>query len=294
MRLQGPWSWLCLSVWVACCTGAFAEPPQFDRYGVILDRKPFGSEAAPGLANASAPVLPPEQSFTAKFKMSAVTRNGNGVIQVGLVDLKTNHGYLLGIGDSIEGVAVVEADYATERARLQRGPEDYWVSMSGGSNHFEMAGQAAPVPAALTKSLPPPSSGLGASGVGRPAGSRSSYAARRQTREESRIRKELERLQAQEAQRLKTSKTNEAPTSVASVRAGKSRKSQAPMGETGQSLLEKLGRSEDSDMTQEEINALLQEYQKELIRSGQTPLPIPLTPETDQALVDEGVLPAAK
>jgi hypothetical protein len=45
-------------------------------------------------------------------------------------------------------------------------------------------------------------------------------------------------------------------------------------------------------LTEEEIARLLQEYQKELIRKGMTPLPIPLTAETDRQLVEEGFLPA--
>jgi hypothetical protein len=36
----------------------------------------------------------------------------------------------------------------------------------------------------------------------------------------------------------------------------------------------------------------LQEYQMDLIRQGKTPLPmVPLTPEMDAQLVEEGVLP---
>jgi hypothetical protein len=45
------------------------------------------------------------------------------------------------------------------------------------------------------------------------------------------------------------------------------------------------------DLSEEEIAQMLQEYQKELLRSGQPPLPIPLTPETDRQLVEEGILP---
>ncbi len=41
----------------------------------------------------------------------------------------------------------------------------------------------------------------------------------------------------------------------------------------------------------EDLEQRLQDYQMHLIRSGKTPLPIPLTPEADQKLVDEGVLP---
>jgi len=272
--------------------GDSTPPPHFDRYGIILDRKPFGEESV-AAAVVDKPVLPPDQSFTAKFKMAAVTRNDNGVIQVGLVDLKSNRSYMLGIGDGIEGVEVVSADYVTERARLRRDPEDYWVSMSGGSNHFEIVGKEVPAVVASPKAAPLPIQGVGTPVAGHPATPRSSYAARRQSREEARIRKELERLQIQESELAKTAKTDKPAASIASVRAGKGRLQKEAPSPVGQALLNLLGQSpEDAEMSTEEVNALLQEYQKELIRSGQTPLPIPLTPETDQALVDEGVLPA--
>ena len=272
----------------------------FDRYGIILERKPFGEEfiPIPPDPNLGKPPLPPEQSFTAKFKMVAVTRNDKGVIQVGLVDLKSNRGYMLGLGDSIEGVQVVDADYIQERARLSRDPEDYWVSMSGGSNHFEIVSKEVPVPVSSTNeaTASPPTVGFGGKRVGT---QKSSYLARRQSREEARIRKELARLRAEEVARAKTStaeKTEESTSAtVASVRAGKKGKTTGTQGQlsgTGEALLKALTPSDDSDLTQEEVDALLQEYQKELIRSGQTPLPIPLTPETDRALVEEGVLPA--
>lgn len=282
------WIWFFLMILVGPgLHAASGDPLQFDRFGIILERKPFGEESLPPSPDLNKPVVPPDQSFTAKFKIAAVTRNNQGVVQVGLVDLKSNRSFMLGVGDSVEGVEVVEADYVTERARLRRDPEDYWVSMSGGSNHFEIVRKDQPSePPAAILATPPPKPG------GRMGAPRSSYAARRQSREEARIRKELEQLQAQEAQRVRDSKTKEQATSVASVRAGKKKAATPqPMSATGQALLEKLSRSEDSEMSQEEVDALLQEYQKELIRSGQTPLPIPLTPETDQQLVEEGVLP---
>lgn len=264
-----------------------AELLQFDRYGVIITRKPFGQETLPEPpVDLTKLVVPPDQSFTAKFKIAAVTRNNKGVVQVGLVDLKNNRSTLLGIGDSIEGVEVVDADYVNERARLRRDPEDYWVSMSGGSNHFERVLKDTPAPVAVVNPVVSP-----VARVGRAGAPRSSYAARRQSREEARIRQELDRLQTLEAQRVRQSKTNEPPTSVASLRSGKGKPSSS-LSVTGQSLLKMLGQTEDSEMSAEEVNALLQEYQKELIRSGQTPLPIPLTPETDQQLVEEGILPA--
>ena len=44
-------------------------------------------------------------------------------------------------------------------------------------------------------------------------------------------------------------------------------------------------------LTGEALQEHLQEYQMEVIRQGLPPLPIPLTPEMDQRLVEEGVLP---
>ena len=279
-------SWIVCGVALGASSFLSAEtlspaPPPFDRYGVILDRKPFGEESLPAAIDPNKSVVPPDQSFTAKYKMVAVTRNNQGVIQVGLVELKNNRSTMLGIGESLDGVEVVEADYAGERARLRREPEDYWVSMLGGSNQYEF----------VRKDVPSGKTVVSAPGPGvRKVSHRSSYAARRQSREEERIRKELARLQTMEDQRVGNAETSEV-AAVASVRAGKTQKKQAPLSLTGQALLETLGQTEDSEMSPEEVNDLLQEYQKELIRNGQTPLPIPLTPETDQELVNEGVLP---
>lgn len=281
-------------MWITLCLCAGAQPdaapvslPDFTRYDVILDRKPFGVETLPQIQVQ--PTVPPDQSFTAKFKMAAVTRDDNGVLRVGLVDLKSKQSSMLGVGDSIEGVEVVEADYIKERARLRRPPEDYWVSMAGGSNSYE-AVAAGPAPVAHPVAAPATAT---AAANPRAKAGLSSYAARR----EARLRKELQQIQAIEALHAKESKTTDA-TSVASVRASRPKTDAsgkaAPMSDTGQALLRLLKNTDNADLSPEEVNSLLQEYQKELIRTGQTPLPIPLTPETDQELVNEGVLPATQ
>ncbi len=269
-----------------CAVAQTSTPPpflqDFERYIVILDRKPFGIEVQPPPADLIK--ISPDKSFTAKFKMAAVTRNDSGAIHVGLVDLKTKQSFMLGVGDSIEGVEVVEADYIKERARLRRDPEDYWVSMSGGSNSFEVVGKTE-TPQVQKDDITPKLTAT------RAIAARSSYAARR----EGRLRRELQQLQAIEAKRAKESKNGDS-SSVASVRAGRSKNATPsqpqPISDIGQALLNMLNNPDNSELSPEEVNALLQDYQKELIRGGQTPLPIPLTPETDQELVNEGVLPA--
>ena len=292
MTRGNPFRYICLFVLEVLLLDAGAQtgaPPSslqsFDRYGVILERKPFGAESVP--SPVELPKISPEQSFTAKYKMVAVTRNDSGIIQVGLVDLKTKQSVMLGIGDSVEGVEVVEADYVKEKARLKRDPEDYWVSMSGGSNSFEVVSKAQPPQIQQAISKPSTSAVV----APRSTTARSSYAARR----EARLRKELQQIQAMEALHAKESKTTDA-TSVASVRAGRQKTDASgkavPISDTAQALLRLLNSSDNAELSPAEVNSLLQQYQKELIRSGQTPLPIPLTPETDQELVNEGILPA--
>lgn len=53
----------------------------------------------------------------------------------------------------------------------------------------------------------------------------------------------------------------------------------------------KMAEKIEPKYTGEELEKHLQEYQMEVIRQGLPPLPIPLTDEMDQQLVDEGVLP---
>lgn len=50
---------------------------------------------------------------------------------------------------------------------------------------------------------------------------------------------------------------------------------------------------EEQAAKREEIRANLQQYQMEVLRQGMPPLPIPLTQEMDDQLVEEGVLPPA-
>jgi hypothetical protein len=48
---------------------------------------------------------------------------------------------------------------------------------------------------------------------------------------------------------------------------------------------------ESRNLSEEEVEKQLREYQMKLIREGKTPLPIPITDEMDAQLVKEGILP---
>ncbi len=56
----------------------------------------------------------------------------------------------------------------------------------------------------------------------------------------------------------------------------------------------RLRAQESRNLSEEEVEKRLREYQMKLIREGKTPLPIPITEEMDAQLVKEGILPAAE
>jgi hypothetical protein len=280
---------------VCLAAGAAAAADNFSRYEVILDRKPFGQELAP----APALVIPPGESVVNKVKMTAVVRDEAGVVRVGIVDLKDKRNYLLGIGESLGELEVVEADYELERARLRRGPEDYWVSMLGGSNRFEAVTGA---PAGESRGTTKEPATTAAAPAPRPfaLSPRASHPARKGELDQ-RLSYALRRLQRDAARRRAEetagSETGLVEGRVASgtsgvLRAGQAGAKTAAGDDAEVARVMQALNSQQDELTPEEVAQLLQEYQKTLIRSGQTPLPIPLTPDTDAQLVGEGYLPA--
>lgn len=254
-------------------TQAAAGGPSFDRYEVILERRPFGVEPPPPVVvPPPPPVVPPGESMVNQVRMSAVVKDDDGTLRVGLVDQKAKKNYLLEVGEFADSIEIVEADYGRERARLRRGIEDYWVSMAiGGSNKFEAAAKTPAVP--VPSNTAPVHVSLAITGSVRQAVAKDpllSYALRKQMRDEARRKKEQQRLAAAKAPPVKEARP--APVTESDTR-------------------DETSVAGEPEMTDQEVLRLLQEYQKELIRSGQTPLPIPLTPESDQELVTEGVLP---
>ncbi|MFH0953181.1 MAG: hypothetical protein V1873_02505 [Verrucomicrobiota bacterium] len=211
---------------VLAATAARADVPGFERYQVILDRKPFG-EPPPQ------PVVPstiaPEQSFARNIRMSALLESNDGEIRIGLIDLQSNQNFFLGVGDVENGVELVSADYEKEEAVIKKGDEMALIKLQSGDIQ-----PLTPEQQREQMNQPPPSSSR-----------RPSYAERRLARQQQR------------------QQTPPAP--------------QAPPPQP--------------KYTGEELEKHLRDYQMEVIRQGLPPLPIPLTPEMDQQLVTEGVLP---
>ena len=220
-----------LCAMVAVAAGVSQGAPVFDRYQVILERKPFGDAASMSPdAAAAAPEAPavPGQSFAVGLRVcSLIDVQGVGP-RVGLVDAKANRSFFVGNGEeSDDGIKLVSANLETEEVILQKGAEMAMLKV-----------QAGPVP--------------GAPGSSSRSDSRHSHGPTPQI----------------------APPTPVPPQTIAPVK----------MTIT----------SPEPKLKGEELEKHLRDYQMEVIRQGLPPLPIPLTQEMDQKLVNEGVLPAQR
>lgn len=230
--------------------------PDFNRYEVILSRRPFGEPPPvvepPGGQNK--PTEPPP-AFAAKLKMVAITEK-SGTIRVGFVDGgdKPARTYFLFVGDSENGYEVLRADYEAESAVIKKDGHEIALTMGGGGGTLaSSANTTAPQLASTSRARR-------ASSTSRTRPSQSTL-----TREQY--------LAEQEAGLRGT------PTSPR------------------QALRQNEGAPDMADMPPEMRELAMRKYNLELIRAqGEKglPLPIPLTIEEDNMLVEEGVLPPAE
>lgn len=210
-------TWIVLLVAVS----ASARVPEFDRYRVILDRKPFGDPPPEPVVPRQPPTISPAESFARHIRLSALYETTEGDIRVGLVNTQERDHFFLAVGESHNGIELVSASFADEEAVLRRGSEMVIVKIAD----REVQPITREQHEARTRTPQP-----------------TSYADRRRARQEA-----LERRRA------------EPPP--------------------------------EPRLTGQELEEHLKNYQMEVIRQGLPPLPIPLTPEMDQQLVEEGVLP---
>ncbi|MDA0577975.1 MAG: hypothetical protein O3B24_07745, partial [Verrucomicrobia bacterium] len=124
--------------------------PDFSHYDVILQRHPFGVVTAAPVVAAPVVMPPTGDSFIKNLRMCAITEAPDGP-RVGLLDLsnKPPKSYFLYVGDVEDGIELVEADYVKERAKLRKGSEEHWISMSdaSGAGSAVMVGTVAANPA---------------------------------------------------------------------------------------------------------------------------------------------------
>ena len=117
---------------VANVLAADASGAEFARYAVILDRKPFGVVQVVSTNSLLAPgAAAPPGSFVLDLRMCAITESNEGELRVGIVDVKQNKSYLFSIGETIDGITLVDADFQDGSAFLRKGTEEYPISIKG-------------------------------------------------------------------------------------------------------------------------------------------------------------------
>ena len=187
----------------------------FERYQLILDRHPFGDVPLEG----DLAIVPADQSFARNMRLSMMFERTDGSIRVGFVDSTSNKSYILGIGETQDGLELIEANIQSSEAMLRKGNEVVLFKLEAGTPAQQ-----------VTK-------------------------AQQNTRQQSYTDRRKALLQKIEDQR----KPEEPPP--------------------------------QPRLTGEALRKHLEGVQMDAIRNGLPPLPIPLTPEMDAQLVNEGVLP---
>ncbi len=107
--------------------------PAFNRYEVILQRRPFAMATPAEDPTPPRPAIEPE--VFKHFRMCAITSDGE-TLCVGLIDdqPKPPKSYLLGIGESEDGITLLEANYEQESALVRKGESETWLRMGPGDS----------------------------------------------------------------------------------------------------------------------------------------------------------------
>jgi len=194
---------------------AIAAEDDFERYQIIIERRPFGEEP-PEVSAPEPKQIPLSQSFAKDLRLTMISEGPNGLL-VGVIDNKLKKNYVLRVGQVESSIELVEADIEKSEAMLKKGNEVALFKLEEGQ------------PEPLTK--------------------------KQQTQRSSSY---------QERRRAVLNRVNE------------QKKREEP---------------QQPQLTGEALRKHLEEVQMNAIREGLPPLPLPLTPEMDAQLVEEGVLP---
>ncbi len=109
-----------------------ASGVDFSRYAPILERRPFASLVTNADIVEPVVTLVAPPAFVKDLRMCAITESPAGV-RVGFVNIKARppQPYYLYVGDSEDGIELVDADYIREGALIRKDSEQYWLYMRG-------------------------------------------------------------------------------------------------------------------------------------------------------------------
>jgi hypothetical protein len=100
----------------------------FARYQPIIDKHPFGEEPP----DADIVQVPVNQSFAKDLRLSMIYEGPSGDIRAGIVDNSTKKSYTLKVGESANGIELIEANIANSEATLKKGNEVVLFNLKAG------------------------------------------------------------------------------------------------------------------------------------------------------------------
>ena len=114
---------------LSAVTSGMANNEGFERYQLILDKEPFGSEPPEN----EVVQVPASQSFARNLRLSMLFEGPDGTTRAGIVDNSTKKSYILRIGEPQDGFEMVEADIRTSEAMLKKGNEVALFKLEAGA-----------------------------------------------------------------------------------------------------------------------------------------------------------------
>lgn len=284
---------VCAAGVMLAAAGLWANTPEapvvrtFDHYQVIIERQPFGARAATNevaevVTNS---VLSAEASaLLADLKLTGLVQGLDGTIRAGLLAQKAKKSYFLAPQEMADGLRLLAVRYDQQEADLEVASQKVTLKLA---------------PSVAGTSTVARATG-GEPGRGGPPGG-DGRDPRQMNSDERRewFRSMMERMRGGERGGEASAQVNPSSSGSTGTRGPPPAPPAPPMppsasGERERSSREGESRGEsrgEGHGRGRDMEHRLQEYQKELIKQGLPPLPIPLTPETDAQLVREGVLP---
>lgn len=115
----------------ALSPAAVPDDAGFERYEVILMRKPFGDVV---LQPEPEPPPPPGESFAKNLRICSITQPEGRELKVGFVDLPTEKSFMLQVGEqNADGIELISADLIEEEAVVQKGTEIVLMKLAEGT-----------------------------------------------------------------------------------------------------------------------------------------------------------------
>lgn len=132
--------WMVLGLAIGCVTlPAGAAIPPFSHYQVILDRQPFG--AAPDPSQIPEKIIPVSESFAASMQLLGFFEEDHNV-RAAIMDRKDNSYFSLYVGESENGIELIDVDYDKEEAVLRKGDEVVVLTMRAGGESQVLSREA--------------------------------------------------------------------------------------------------------------------------------------------------------